>query len=264
MKKNILFLLSASVLITACSSNTKNHKVVKSSEVNWTYLNPARKDKAPMAGTLWGDRNSTEATGFLLKPKNGFESPEHIHNVSYRGVVIKGQIHNDDKKADNMWMGTGSFWTQPAGDTHITAAKGEETLAYIEIDKGPYLVLPSAEKFDNGERAINVDKTNLVWLDESNITWIDKNGPRTAFLWGEPEYNKLNGNLIKLPAGFKGKLISNGESLKAVVIKSNIKHEGEVLEPGSYFASTNSSEHNISCKDECILYVRSIGTFEIK
>jgi hypothetical protein len=69
------------------------------SEVEWTYLNPARKDKAPMAGTLWGDRKGNGPTGFLLKPPEDFQSPPHIHNVSYRGIVIKGVIHNDDPDA---------------------------------------------------------------------------------------------------------------------------------------------------------------------
>jgi hypothetical protein len=81
-------------------------KVVLMSEVEWTYLNPARGDKAPMAATLWGDRFGTGPTGFLLKPKGGFELPPHIHNVSYRGVVISGLIHNDDPNAVDMWMPT--------------------------------------------------------------------------------------------------------------------------------------------------------------
>ena len=29
---------------------------------------------------------------------------------------------------------------QPAGEVHITSAKGEYKLAYIKIDNGPYLV----------------------------------------------------------------------------------------------------------------------------
>jgi hypothetical protein len=84
-------------------------KVVLTSEVNWEQLNPARGDKSPKAGTLWGDRNGPGPTGFLLKPADGFKSPPHIHNVSYRGVVISGLVHNDDPNADDMWMPTGSF-----------------------------------------------------------------------------------------------------------------------------------------------------------
>lgn len=36
-------------------------------------------------------------------------------------------------------MPLGSFWTQPSGEVHITAAKGEENIAYVEIDSGPDL-----------------------------------------------------------------------------------------------------------------------------
>ena len=61
---------------------------------------------------------------------------------------------------------TGSFWTQPKGEVHITAAKGTTNVAYIEIEEGPYLVLPTEEAFDSGERPINVDASNIVWIDQ--------------------------------------------------------------------------------------------------
>ena len=70
-------------------------EVVLTSEVAWAPLNPARGDSSPKAGTLWGDRNGTGPTGFLVQFVDGFSSPPHIHNVSYRGVVINGLIHND-------------------------------------------------------------------------------------------------------------------------------------------------------------------------
>ncbi|MBT8367005.1 MAG: DUF4437 domain-containing protein, partial [Deltaproteobacteria bacterium] len=132
--KKFLSIALVSVVTAACASMQAasdsiaqepaaepTSKVVLTSEVKWEQLNPARGDKSPKAGTLWGDRNGSGPTGFLLKPVDGFESPPHIHNVSYRGVVISGLIHNDDPNADDMWMPTGSFWTQPKGGVHITA-----------------------------------------------------------------------------------------------------------------------------------------------
>ncbi len=279
-----------SVVTTACSSlqvasastapkpaTEPTSKVVLKSEVKWENLNPARGDKSPKAGTLWGDRNESGPTGFLLKPRDGFESPPHIHNVSYRGVVISGLIHNDDPNAENMWMPKGSFWTQPKGEVHITAAKGSNTMAYIEIEKGPYLVLPSKEAFDSGERSVNVDKSNMVWLDASNTTWIEQsgmracaNGPKVAFLWGNPQDNQLNGTLVKLPAGFTGKINSHGSTFRAVVIKGQPQYQVSgtdvnTLEPGSYFSSKGESVHQVSCKaeEECIIYVRSEGKFNV-
>jgi len=253
-------------------------KVALKSEVEWTYLNPARGDKAPIAGTLWGDRSGTGSTGFLLKPKDGFESPPHIHNVSYRGVVIRGLIHNDDPNADDMWMPAGSFWTQPKGDVHITAAKGSDTLAYIEIEEGPYLVLPPEEKFHSEEVPINVDESNIVWLDASNIVWIDQpgmqasaKGPKVAFLWGNPKDDQLNGTLIKLPAGYTGKIRSHGSTFRAVVIQGKPQYQvsGKVdvktMEPGSYFSSEGESVHQVSSEagEESIIYVRTDGKFDI-
>ena len=231
-----------------------------------------------MAGTLWGDRSGAGPTGFLLKPKDGFESPPHIHNVSYRGVVIRGLIHNDDPNAADMWMPAGSFWTQPKGEVHITAAKGVDTLAYIEIEKGPYLVLPAEKAFDSGERPVNVDKSNIVWMGASDITWVDKpgmsasaSGPKVAFLWGNPQDDQLNGTLVKLPAGFTGKIDSHGSTFRAVVIQGQPQYqmpsEADVktLEPGSYFSSKGESVHQISSKagEESIIYVRTDGNYDV-
>jgi mannose-6-phosphate isomerase-like protein (cupin superfamily) len=242
----------------------QNVKVVLSSEVAWTHLNPKRGDLAPKAGTLWGDRNGTEPTGFLLKPPSNFESPPHIHNVSYRGVVIEGVIHNDDPNAAEMWMPPGSFWTQPKGEVHITAAEGQTSLAYIEIEKGPYLVLPEAAHFDSGERPVNVDEQNLVWLSASDIKWVDEDGAKVAFLWGETD--ALNGTFIKLPAGFNGTIDGQGSTFRAVVIKGKLTHQaaaGKSLEAGAAFEATSAAVHQVSAETETTIYVRTDGKYNV-
>ncbi|NPD46941.1 MULTISPECIES: DUF4437 domain-containing protein [unclassified Lentimicrobium] len=256
----------------------ENNEVILASEVEWTYLNPARGDKAPMAGTLWGDRNGTEATGFLLKPSDGFKSPPHIHNVSYRGIVINGFIHNDDPNAENMWLPSGSFWTQPKGEIHITAAKGANTFAYIEIEEGPYLVHSTEDAFHTEETALNLDESNMVWLDASDMVWIEQKSSSSfdkpvqiAMLWGETKQEKLNGSLIKLPAGFKGEIQSESNNFRAVVIQGPIDYlepgtsDLQILDAGSYFSSNGSSNHQLaSPKDkESLIYVRSTGKYKV-
>ncbi len=130
MKYSVLSLLILAGL-SACTpkenANNESHaehqvetenptnKVVLSSELVWEKLNPARGDQSPQSATIWGDRKGTEATGFLAKFVDGFSSPPHIHNVSYRAIVLQGLVHNDDPNAALMWMPPGSFWTQPAG-----------------------------------------------------------------------------------------------------------------------------------------------------
>ncbi|MEL4897504.1 DUF4437 domain-containing protein [Crocosphaera sp. Alani8] len=257
--------------------NTKA-EVVQASEVEWGPLNPARGDQSPKAATLWGDRTDSGPSGFLVQFVNGFSSPPHIHNVTYRGVVISGLIHNDDPGAENMWLPAGSFWTQPAGEVHITSADDNSNLAYIEIEEGPYLVLPSEKAFDNGERPVNVDKSNLVWLDASNIAWIDQtevtgsaDGPKVAFLWGNPQDDQLNGTFVKLPDGFSGEIHSHGSTFRAVLIQGQLNHyllnekNLKTLKPGSYFGSSGETVHQAFCQtgEECIIYVRGKGTFDV-
>ena len=279
--RTFLSLTLVSTVTIVCTSMQvaaePTNEVILASEVKWEQLNPARGDKSPKAGTLWGDRKGSVPTGFLVEFIDGFSSPPHIHNVSYRGVVISGLIHNDDPNAADMWMPTGSFWTQPKGEVHITAAKGSTNMAYIEIEKGPYLVLPTEKAFDSGERPVNVDASNIVWLDASNINWVAQprmpasaNGPKIAFLWGNPQDNQLNGTLVKLPAGFTGKINSHSSIFQAVVIKGQPQYQVsdtnvKALGPGSYFSSKGKSVHQVSSKadEECIIYVRSKGKFDI-
>lgn len=244
-------------------------EVVLRSQVEWEQLNPARGDQSPQAGTLWGDRTGPGPAGFLLKPVDGFRSPPHIHGIAYRGVVISGLIHNDDPGAEDMWMPTGSFWTQPAGGVHITAAKGDDALAYIEVEDG-FGVQPAEDAFANDEKPVNVDVSNLVWLDPSGMP-APPDGPKIAYLWGSPQDDRLNGILIKLPTGFAGTIQTHGPTFRAVVIAGELKHRTpdkskvQTMDPGSYFSSEGKTAHQVSCGagEACIIYVRTRGKFDI-
>ena len=277
MIKYLVIALTIVLAIVTTSAMAATTKVTLRSEVKFDQLNPARGDKSPLAGTLWGDRKSTGPSGFLLKTIDGFESPPHIHNATYKAVVISGLFHNDDPKAEYMWMPPGSFWTQPKGESHITSAKGGDTMALVHIEEGPYLVMPSKEAFDSHERPVNVDNGNIVWLNAANITWIDQpgkltfaNGPKVAFLWGNHDGGELNGTLIKLPARFEGTIRSNGSIFGAVIIKGMPQYEMskkdvKTLEPGSYFSSEGETVHKVSSayKEETIIYVRTNGKYDI-
>ncbi|MEM6718874.1 MAG: DUF4437 domain-containing protein [Bacteroidota bacterium] len=244
------------------------NKVQLSSEIVWEKLNPARGDKSPQAGTIWGDRKGTVATGFLAKFVDGFSSPPHIHNVTYRAVVIKGLVHNDDPAAANMWMKPGSFWTQPKGESHITSAKGEENIAYVEIDHGPYLVKPISEAFDNGERPVNIDASNIIWLDKSSTNWIQNSKASISYLWKNED---IQGLFVKLPPNFNGTLKSEGTIFHAVIIQGNVAYtlpqtnEVKNLDAGSYFTSTAEAIHDLSNKssNDVIIYIRTNKTINI-
>lgn len=252
--------------ITQETISTPTNQVFLASDIQWTPLNPARGDQSPQAGTLWGDRSKEVPTGFLVKFVKGFSSPPHIHNVTYRGVVIKGLIHNDDPTAEKMWMPAGSFWTQPAGEAHITAAKSEENMAFIEIDHGPYLVKPTEKAFDNGERPINIDCSNIVWTEQVGITNAG-NTSKIAYLWGQPQTGESYGTLLKLPAGFKGVIKSEGAIFRAVITEGQLSYqmpnttESQTLAVGSHFSSEGKAVHQLSTDQETILYVRTNGKY---
>lgn len=245
-------------------------RVVPAAEIEWGHLNPLRGDKSPRAGTLWGDRGAPVPCGFLVKFVDGFSSPPHIHPVTYRGVVISGVVHNDDPEADERWLPPGSFWTQPAGEVHITAAKGSHNVAYIEIEKGPYLVHPAKDAFEPPEAPIWMEPESMDWVDAPDAS-AAAGGPKLAVLAGNPNDPQLRRTLVKLPAGFEGSVRSNGSDLHAVVIQGRPQHEvqaksdARTLEPGSYFGSKGNVAHQVSCgADEgCLVYVRTKGALHV-
>ncbi|MEM9478038.1 MAG: DUF4437 domain-containing protein [Verrucomicrobiota bacterium] len=257
-------------------SDSKDRSVVRTSDVPWGALNPARGDKGPRACALWNDRAAKDASGFLVRFADGFSSPPHIHNVTYRGVVISGLIHNDDPEAAEMWMPAGSFWTQPAGEVHITSAKGQDAMAYIEIDSGPYLVHPKEDAFDNGERPVSVVPSNLVWLSRSQTGWIADGGedqggtsPEIAFLWGTPDSGSKSGSFLRLPEEYKGELKSNSGSLRVIVVKGQVNYseptsdDSETLVPGEYFTVPEKKGIRIisGAKGPSVAYIQAAGSY---
>ncbi|MBR9777556.1 MAG: DUF4437 domain-containing protein [Cytophagales bacterium] len=284
LQKAYLSLIFSTLTLVSCqvgrptASKTENkaseqisnptNKVLLRSEIKWEKLNPARGDQSPQAGTIWGDRKGEVPTGFLAKFADGFSSPPHIHNVTYRAVVIKGSIHNDDPKAANMWMKPGSFWTQPKGESHITSAKGEENIALVEIDKGPYLVQPIEEAYDNGERPINIDVSNVVWLDSKKSNWMKTNSKaKISFLW---EANDEKGLFVKLPKGYHGSIKTEGTVFHSVVIQGELHYTlppnqvTKVLDAGSSFSATSKAIHPLSnLNQEVLLYIRTNGSIKI-
>lgn len=268
MKTTAMAVVLTALIVGHAALADGSREVVVVSDVEWEQLNPARGDKSPQAGTLWGDRNGPVPTGFLAKFVDGFSSPPHIHPVTYRAVVISGNIHNDDPDAAKMWMPPGAFWTQPKGEVHITAAKGETNIALVEIDRAPYLVRSFEEAFDSGERPINVDPSNLIWLDPPQTPAASDSGVKVAYLWGPQEEGQSNGTFVRLPAGFSGQVRSWAPTFRAVVIKGRPQYSGErvqTLDPGSYFGSKGETVHPISSNDseETILYVRTNGKYEV-
>ncbi|MEM1178171.1 MAG: DUF4437 domain-containing protein [Acidobacteriota bacterium] len=239
--------------------------VLPVSAVDWQALNPARGDQSPRAGTLWGDRHGPVPTGFLAKFVDGFSSPPHIHNATYRAVVIDGLVHNDDPAAETLWMPAGSFWTQPKGEVHITSAQGSSNIALVEIDEGPYLVRPPDQAFDSGERPVNIVPSNLVWVAPPGFA-MDDAGPRVSYLWGRLDAVASNGTFLKLPAGFRGEIRSDAEIFRAVVIQGPVRHAGADpgdLPPGSYFSSEGPFTHAVSTEAEAVLYIRTVGQYAV-
>ena len=244
------------------------YSVALACEAEWQQLNPKRGDKSPKAATLWGDRDGPGPSGFLLRPVDGFSSPPHIHTAYYHGVVITGTIHNAEPSAEERFLPTGSFWTQPIGGVHITACRGD-CLAYIEMEGG-YDVLPVENASDDIDEETVVDASKIAWTDPPGQPG-SADGARVSVLWGDPQDDHPNGTLVELEAGFVGTMRGHGSEFHAVAIRGHHKYrnsnssEERSLDPGGYFGSSGEALHHVSCEvgQDCILYVRSEGGIDL-
>ncbi|MEO1173363.1 MAG: DUF4437 domain-containing protein, partial [Myxococcota bacterium] len=131
--------------------------------------------------------------------------------------------------AELLWMPPGSFWTEPKGEAHITAAQGPSNVAYVEIESGPYLVAPPTEAFRTGEYPINLHTSNIQWLDQTASPWV--RGAEIAFLWGEPRPRALNGTFLRLFAGTAGALEFRGSG-DGLLVSGTAQLGGHALKPG--------------------------------
>lgn len=253
MKELIITTIATIFLVSCAHSGVSDQKlnILPVSKVKWEKLNPARGDKSPQAGTLWGDRKGKKETGFLAKFVDGFSSPPHIHNVSYRAIVIEGLIHNDDPGAQSMWMPKGSYWTQPAGEAHITSAKGKTNIALVEIDNGPYLVKPANQNFDNGQRPYNIHASNIIWKEKEGYEYVE--------LWQNND-GVVIGSLVK----FDNQIVLQASEARVVVISGGVTTTGHNLGAGSLISVDKTTNFEVSCKSQdCILYLKSVKNFKI-
>ncbi len=122
--------------------------------------------------------------------------------------------------------------------------------------------------FDNGERPINVDASNMVWLNSKTANWIaPESNAELGFLW---EDSDSKGLFVKLPKTFNGTIEADGTVLHSVVIQGLLKYtlpqdqETKTLDVGSYFGATSEAIHTMSSVDhEVILYIRTNGSIKI-
>lgn len=272
-----LFVTMVSMLAVAGPvQSAEKNEIMLAEDLTYQPLNPARGDASPQAGVLWGDLKADTPTGAIIKFKPGFSSPPHIHNITYRAVVISGAVHNDDPDARTMWMGPGSFWSQPAGEDHITSAISDQgATIFLEILEGPYLVQPSDEAFDNGEHPINVDASNVIWLEASDVNWIAPSNPKgqkgaeMAFLWGSVSEGQRNGTFLKVPAGVSGEFINDTSQTRSVVVRGEATVSDrptgmpQSLLPGSFVGTESGVSRVLSCvsSSPCVFYVSTEGRF---
>ncbi|OED37883.1 hypothetical protein AB834_01215 [PVC group bacterium (ex Bugula neritina AB1)] len=279
MKNFIVLFCSLLTIFSSSNLQSKplekeNIHIIKSSDLEWEPLVPALGTEGPLYAPLWGNIHKKGASGFLAKMPDGYVSSPHVHNITYRGVTISGLVHNDDPGAEKAWLSPGSIWMQPAGEVHVTAAKGKCNIAYLEMNEGPYLFDPPSDAFTPPFSALNIDSSHLIWLNQKHSTWLPSRKSKRvknlaiAFLWGKVSRKHWNSTLLRLPPDFYGKITNRKGDLKIVVIKGEVtlgKTKNEDLPSGSYFHLEPSQSSFISNEtdENVLLYIKSKGKYKV-
>ncbi|MFC4992891.1 DUF4437 domain-containing protein [Rubritalea tangerina] len=146
-------------------------------------------------------------------------------------------------------------------------------MAYIEIDSGPYLVMPKEKAFDKGERPVNIVPSNLVWLKHAQTSWItphtsESPSPEIAFLWGNPSAQQKSGSFLRLPNTFKGEIKSQNGLLRIVVVKGQLNDTQDpilTLSPGEFFTIKDNQSMPIQTEadNDCTLYIHADGAYTV-
>lgn len=93
-KRSLSLVLALGVAaLSSTQAVSQSHEIVTRADVEFIALNLLRGDKSPQAGQLWGDITADVLSGFLVTFADGFQSPPHIHNITYRAVVISSAAH---------------------------------------------------------------------------------------------------------------------------------------------------------------------------
>ena len=234
-----------------------------------------------MAGTLWGGRDRSGPTGFLLRPADGFESPPHIHNVAYRGG---GDPRPPPQRRPGRRVDV------DAGGVVLDAAGGRGAHHSRERRATPWPTSRSTRgrsaSSRSRRRSTTARETGQRRRVEPRLAGTHRppagsspakasasaHGLELAFLWGDPRQDR-SAERDPHPASGRGpaELRSRGPILHAVVVQGRPEHrvagetDGESLEPGSYVRSKGETVHQLFCEKEqrCILYVRTKGRFDV-
>jgi quercetin dioxygenase-like cupin family protein len=72
--------------------------------------------------------------------------------------------------------------------------------------------------------------------------------------------------LLQLKAGAAGRIYSEADEFKVVVISGKLNYQTggkeKALQPGSYFSSTGTTNHVVSTESEAIIYIRTNKLFK--
>ncbi len=219
--------------------------------LTWRALNPARGDASPMASTLWGDRHADAGpTAFLVRFVDGFSSPPHVHNVTYRALVLDGEVHNAGPDEPVVWMPPGSYWTQSAGGVHITSSRGA-SMALVEIDTGPYLVRPPSEASLETAGSVNTPSPDIGWHD-------DADGTARVAPWASRTAPGASATLMRISAGASASVPTVTGERNVVVSGSVHANGGQSLDPGSLIAARSDGTLRWECASgvDCVIYRR--------
>ncbi len=91
-------------------------------------------------GAAWSFMFGSEKTpsAFFIRVPPGFTSPKHRHTSAYFGVVLEGLVKNGPDVELAPELPAGSYWSQKAGEEHVTACLAKTPCLSFIVYEGPF------------------------------------------------------------------------------------------------------------------------------
>ena len=127
--------------------------VTAATDLKWMAANPEHPDGPKMA-LVEGNPKEGAFTA-LAKFPAGHASPIHSHPAGFAGVTISGTVQNGRSADDNVSIGAGSLWTQPANEAHYTGCTESADCLFVAHMDGAMATTPAEAPVEG--------VTSLMW-----------------------------------------------------------------------------------------------------
>jgi quercetin dioxygenase-like cupin family protein len=229
-------------------------------DVQWAPFNPEQPEGIQLA-ILQGNP-SEGAFAALVKFPAGHASPVHSHPANFTGLTVSGTVQNGRSADDNVTMGAGTVWTQPANEVHYTGCTEDADCIVVAHMDGAMGMAP-AEAPMEGEMQMTV--TTAADMPFSPVNPEMPEGPQMFVASGDMATGSFR-SVVQFPGGMASPEHHHSATYSGVVLSGSMAHgTPDALGAGSHWTQQGGEAHVTGCASEepCLFFISMEGAFDM-